>query len=125
VVGLLASPSLAASLAVVAQPFNSWDRQVFLFPDPATGQPTVQKVNDSITHNFIIANYASSMGETMGEGMGHGVGGRAIAAAVVVLDACWERSHRHGRRLQRHVCVQQRVRVQGHQLAVRWVIAQV
>lgn len=42
-------------------PFNSWNRQVYIFDDPVTGQPTVFKQNDTIAYNWILANYHSSM----------------------------------------------------------------
>lgn len=43
-------------------PFNSWDRQVYVYDDAANGgAPTVQKKNDTISFNFILANYHSSM----------------------------------------------------------------
>ncbi len=40
-------------------PFNSWDRQPYLV-DSSSG-PTVFKQNDTITLNFVLANYHSSM----------------------------------------------------------------
>lgn len=43
-------------------PFNSWDRQVYIYDDEANGgAPTVTKRNDTISYNFILANYHSSM----------------------------------------------------------------
>lgn len=41
-------------------PFNSWNRQVYLFDGP-NGTATVQKVNDTIMYNMILANYQSSL----------------------------------------------------------------
>lgn len=41
-------------------PFNSWNRQVYLVDGP-DGQPTTQKRNDTISLNWILANYHSSM----------------------------------------------------------------
>lgn len=41
-------------------PFNSWDRVVYLF-DGKDGTPTVFKKNDTISFNWILANYHSSM----------------------------------------------------------------
>jgi hypothetical protein len=40
--------------------FNSWNRQVYIYDD-ANGNPTVQKMNDTISYNWILANYQSSM----------------------------------------------------------------
>jgi hypothetical protein len=43
-------------------PFNSWDRQVYIYDDAASGGAhTVYKHNDTISHNFMLANYHSSM----------------------------------------------------------------
>lgn len=43
-------------------PFNSWDRQVYVYDDAANGgKPTVLKRNDTISYNFMLANYHSSM----------------------------------------------------------------
>ncbi len=42
-------------------PFNSWDRQVYV-TDVRTGEPDTQKEWDDISHNFIVANYASQVG---------------------------------------------------------------
>ena len=39
-------------------PFNSWNRQVYVW-DGDDGQPTVWKKNDTISYNFILANYHS------------------------------------------------------------------
>lgn len=41
-------------------PFNSWDRVPYLF-DGADGKPTLLKQNDTISYNWILANYHSSM----------------------------------------------------------------
>ena len=41
-------------------PFNSWDRQVYIYDLP-NGTATVIKQNDSINNNWILANYHSSM----------------------------------------------------------------
>ena len=41
-------------------PFNSWDRQVYLY-DGKDGSPTTTKQNDTISFNFVLANYHSSM----------------------------------------------------------------
>ncbi len=41
-------------------PFNSWNRQVYWWDGP-DGQPTHWKANDTISYNFILANYHSSM----------------------------------------------------------------
>ena len=41
-------------------PFNSWSRQVYLVDGP-DGQPTTAKLNDTISGNFMLANYHSSM----------------------------------------------------------------
>jgi hypothetical protein len=41
-------------------PFNSWNRQVYWWDGP-DGQPTHWKQNDTISYNFILANYHSSM----------------------------------------------------------------
>ena len=35
--------------------FNSWNRQVYIYDD-ANGNPTVQKMNDTISYNWILAN---------------------------------------------------------------------
>jgi hypothetical protein len=40
--------------------FNSWNRQVYIYDD-ANGNPTIQKMNDTISYNWILANYQSSM----------------------------------------------------------------
>jgi hypothetical protein len=40
-------------------PFNSWDRDPYLFIDPVSGQVTTVKLYDEIRYNFIIANYNS------------------------------------------------------------------
>jgi len=43
-------------------PFNSWDRQVYLYDDASNGgAPTTAKKNDTISYNFMLANYHSSM----------------------------------------------------------------
>jgi hypothetical protein len=43
-------------------PFNSWDRQVYVYDDESNGgKPTVLKKNDTISYNFMLANYHSSM----------------------------------------------------------------
>lgn len=43
-------------------PFNSWDRQVYVYDDEANGgAPTTTKRNDTISFNFFLANYHSSM----------------------------------------------------------------
>jgi len=40
--------------------FNSWNRQVYVWDDE-NGQETVWKKNDTISYNFMLANYHSSM----------------------------------------------------------------
>ena len=48
--------------AFSAGPFNSWDRQGYVYDaDGAGGAPTVMKRNDTISYNFMLANYHSSM----------------------------------------------------------------
>jgi len=43
-------------------PFNSWDRQVYVYDDETNGgRHTVYKHNDTISYNFMLANYHSSM----------------------------------------------------------------
>ena len=43
--------------------FISWDRVVYVYDgdEPATKQGTVMKKNDTISFNWILANYHSSM----------------------------------------------------------------
>lgn len=41
-------------------PFNSWNRQVYVF-DTASEKNTTRKMNDTITRNWILGNYHSSM----------------------------------------------------------------
>ena len=46
-------------------PFNSWDRVVYVYdgdgPVASDGSGTVMKKNDTISYNWILANYHSSM----------------------------------------------------------------
>jgi hypothetical protein len=43
-------------------PRAAWDRQVYIYDaDGQGGQPTIYKRNDTIDHNWILANYHSSM----------------------------------------------------------------
>lgn len=42
----------------VCQPFNSWNRVPYIWDGP-DGKPTTQKLNDTISYNFILANYHS------------------------------------------------------------------
>ena len=37
-------------------PFNSWDRDPYMFDDVMTKQLTTTKANDTISRNFILAN---------------------------------------------------------------------
>ncbi len=48
------------SIQTTTGPFNSWNRQVYWWDGP-DGKPTHWKQNDTISYNFILANYHSSM----------------------------------------------------------------
>ena len=41
-------------LLSLSGPFNSWDRDPYVFDDVQTGQLTMVKAMDEIAHNFII-----------------------------------------------------------------------